>query len=175
VIWVSFPLHPDTPSEGVLFSELYDPDALRKKMDPVWDFARRIGIPFTRRKRRYNPRLAHELYKWVEERLEGFEFHKRVFRAYFVDQLNIAQISVLVGIAESLGLPGKEAREALENRAYRERVDEEWRSAEAMGISAVPSCVLGNRVVVGAQPYNILECFVKDCGVPNRTHRNCQE
>lgn len=168
--WVSFPLHPETPVEGVLFSELYDPIALREKMEPVRDFARRNGIPFTGRKKRYNPRLAHELYKWVEERRDGMEFHRRLFQAYFVDQLNIAQIPVLVSIVESIGLPGNEAWNVLEKRIYREQIDEEWRLADSLGISAVPSCVIENRVLTGAQPYKTFESFVKYFGVPVR---NC--
>jgi predicted DsbA family dithiol-disulfide isomerase len=137
-------------------------------MAPVYEYARRIDIPFSERKRRCNPRLAHELAKWVEERSDGMEFHKNVFRAYFVDQLNIAQIPVLVSIVESMGLPGSEARDVLEKRDYREPLDQEWRCAERMGISAVPSCVMGNRVLVGAQPYKTLESFVKHFGVPKR-------
>lgn len=162
--WLSFPLHPETPSEGVLFSDLYDQVALQEKMERVYEYARRIAIPFSERKRRYNPRLAHELSKWVEERRDGMEFHHRVFQAYFVDQLNIAQIPVLVRIVESMGLPGSEARDVLEKRVYRERIDREWRRAEAMGISAVPSCVMENRVLAGAQPYETFESFVKYFG-----------
>lgn len=171
VKWLSFPLHPQTPSEGVLFSDLYDPAALRAKLEPVYEYARRIGIPFAERKKRYNPRLAHELSRWVEEQREGMEFHQKVFQAYFVDQLNIAQIPVLAGIVESMGLPISEARDVLEKRAYRKQIDAEWNRAELMGISAVPSCIMGNRILVGAQPYGMLESFVKSCGAKQRRDR----
>jgi predicted DsbA family dithiol-disulfide isomerase len=127
-----------------------------------------LGLPFGERKMTYNSRLAQELAKWAESQGKGDEFHDAVFRAYFVDGKNIASADVLAGLAHSLGLSEKAAREVLQTRAFREAVDADWALAGSMGISAVPTFVLDHQTAVGAQPYEVLEKFLLDGGVSRR-------
>jgi predicted DsbA family dithiol-disulfide isomerase len=95
-------------------------------------------------------------------------FHTAVFRAYYVDGVNIAKRDVLVELAKSVGLPEEETREVLKARAFREAVDADWAMAEQLGISAVPTFVLDGWTAVGAQPYEVLERFLLDHGVKRR-------
>jgi len=124
--------------------------------------AEKEGLPFSPdRTHTYNSRLAQELGKWAEEMGLGEEFHQAVFRAYFVDRLNIAKEEILVATAEKVGLPGGEAREVLRERAYALVVEEDWRYAREKQIVAVPTFVAGGRTVVGAQPYETLAQLVR--------------
>jgi len=90
-----------------------------------------------------------------------------VFKAYFADGLNIARIPVLVELAESVGLKGVE--EVLSKGTFKEAVDSDWRYSRSHGVRAVPTFVANGRMVVGAQPYNVLEELVK--GLPYSTQR----
>ena len=54
-----------------------------------------------------------------------------VFKAYFVDGLNIAKIPVLVGIAESAGLRGVE--DILSEGTFKEEVDKDWKYSRRCG------------------------------------------
>ena len=72
--------------------------------------AEEAGLPLGDRQKTYNSRLAQELGKWAEEKGRGEEFHHAVFRAYFVDGINIARIEELVSLAKMAGLSGPEAR-----------------------------------------------------------------
>ena len=117
------------------------------------------GLPFGTRTKTYNSRRAQELGKWAESLNKGEEFHMAVFKAYFADGLNIAKIPVLVEIAESVGLEG--AEDVLAKGAFKEAVDRDWRYSMTRGITAVPTFVANGRVVVGAQPYNVLEELIK--------------
>ena len=108
----------------------------------------------------YNSRLAQELGKWADEQPGGEAIHDALFRAYFVDGKNIGDVDVLVGIAESVGLPGDRAREVITQRTRRAAVDADWRKAAAYGVTGVPTFVAGTRGVVGAQPYEVLEQLV---------------
>jgi predicted DsbA family dithiol-disulfide isomerase len=130
--------------------------------------AKELGLPWGERTNTYNSRLAQELGKWAEAKGKGDEFHNAVFRAYFVDSKNISKTDVLVGLVKAVGLPEKEAREALQMRAFREAVDSDWALAHRMGISAVPTFVLDHQVVVGAQPYELLEQFLLNNGVERK-------
>ena len=120
------------------------------------------------RTKTYNSRLATELGKWAESKGKGDEFHSAVFRAYFVDGINIAKAEHLIALAEAVGLPEQEAAEVLNTRAFSEAVDSDWDLAGQMGISAVPTFVLDGWSVVGAQPYEALEKFLLDHGVKRR-------
>ena len=119
--------------------------------------AEELGLPWGERKMTFNSRLAQELAKWAECRGRGDAFHAAAFRAYFVDGKNIGKIDGLVGLAENVGLPGPEARTVLQSRTYRQEVDADWDRAYQLGITAVPTFVLGRQMVVGAQPYEALE------------------
>ncbi len=123
-----------------------------------------LGLPLGPREKTYNSRLAQELAKWAESQEKGDAFHEAVFRAYFVDGKNIGKVDELVKIADSVGLPEKEARSVLASRTYKEAVDEDWSRSHKLGITGVPTFVMGNQATVGFQPYEVLEQFLKSCG-----------
>jgi predicted DsbA family dithiol-disulfide isomerase len=116
----------------------------------------------------YNSRLAQELGKWAEEKGRGGEFHNAVFRAYFVDGKNIAGKEVLIELAKKVGLPVKEAKDVLESRTFMAAVDEDWKLSMKQGITAVPAFVVKHQVVVGAQPYEVLESLLLENGKKKR-------
>jgi predicted DsbA family dithiol-disulfide isomerase len=71
---------------------------------------------------------------------------------------------VLVGIASSVGLPADQAREVIEQRTHKAAVDADWEKSRQYGITGVPTFVIGNQGVVGAQPYEVLEELVRQAG-----------
>jgi len=166
---VQFPLHPDTPSGGIALAELFagrelDLNAMHLRMKSLMDAE---GLPYARRERTYNSRLAQELGKWGE--LAGRPaIHDALYRAYFVDGTDIGSVDALVGIAERVGLPADEARRILNERAFRATVDRDWEHARALGVTGVPTFVAGGRAVVGAQPYETLEQLVQLAGAKRR-------
>ena len=118
--------------------------------------AAELGLPWGMRTRTYNSRRAHELGKWAEALGRGDEFHVAVFRAYFADGRNIADISVLKEITGTIGLDGRMAEQALAERTFKEAVDRDWDYSRTWGITAVPTFKVDSQKVVGAQPYQAL-------------------
>jgi predicted DsbA family dithiol-disulfide isomerase len=155
---VYFPLHPDTPAEGLPLKDLFagrgfDLEAMHARMKGLMDAE---GLPYSRRTHTYNSRLAQELAKWADSQ-PGFEsIHDALYRAYFVDGRNIGDPEILIDIARSVGLPRDAAREVLANRIFKDSVDADWEESRRRGITGVPSFVAGKYKVVGAQPYNVL-------------------
>ena len=167
--WVHFPLHPETPVEGMSMAELYagrsvDPEAMYKRMKALMDAE---GLPYGRRTHTYNSRLAQELGKWADSR--GVEaFHDAMYRAYFVDGRNIGDVEVLAEIAAANGLPADEARQVLAERRFKDAVDADWQKARQWGITAVPTFVAGTYGVIGAQPYEVLAQLLEKAGAEKR-------
>jgi predicted DsbA family dithiol-disulfide isomerase len=124
-----------------------------------------LGLPMAERKKTYNSRLAQELGKWAEEKGKGDAFHDAVFRAYFADAKNISKPAVLAGLVKALGLPEKEARDVMKQRTFLEAVNADWELVRQLGITSVPTFVLDDEAIVGAQPYEVLEQFLVEKGV----------
>ncbi len=130
--------------------------------------AEELGLPWGEPKIIYPTRLAQEMAKWAEARGKGDEFHDRLFRAYFAEGRNITLLDELVDMAQSVGLAAEEARSALKLRIFKNEVDTDWARAHSLFIYAVPTFVIGQKSLIGAQPYEALEKFLRDNGVVKR-------
>jgi len=162
VVWTHFPLHPETPPEGISLEQLfagrgYDLEAMKARMTQLMAAE---GLPYGDRSMTFNSRLAQELATWAETRDGGAAIHDRLFRAYFVDGKDIGDPEALLEIVRDLGLDESEAREVLSSRSFRAQVDEHWARSRELGITAVPTFVIDGQGVVGAQPYEVLEQLV---------------
>ena len=167
---VHFPLHPDTPLEGRSMAEFYaqrgiDPEAAYQRMKTLMDAE---GLPYGRRTHSYNSRLAQELGKWADTQPGGERIHDELYKAYFVDAKNLADIDLLVEIAVSVGLPADEARAVLQERRFKDAVDADWSKSHRYGVTGVPTFVVDRYGVVGAQPYEVMEQLVQKAGAPRR-------
>src|SRR3954462_8800756 len=114
--------------EGRSLAEMYaergaDPEAMYRRMKGLMDAE---GLPYGRRTHTYNSRLAQELGKWADTQPGGEAIHDLLYKAYFVDAQNLADIDLLVGIAERVGLPVDEARAVLTERRFKDAVDADW-------------------------------------------------
>ncbi|MBI5586717.1 MAG: DsbA family protein [Deltaproteobacteria bacterium] len=168
--WSAFPLHPEIPEEGLTLEQLFAGRNfdLNEVMARLERAARDAGLPFTRRTMTYNSRPAQELSKWAETRGRGHDFHQAVFRAYFVAGKNIGKADVLTGLVRDLGLPPEEARQVLADRLFKEAVDADWDRSRQIGITAVPTFILEDKALVGAQPYEKLAALLETAGVRKR-------
>jgi predicted DsbA family dithiol-disulfide isomerase len=154
--WSVFPLHPETPEEGVELTELFagremDIEAMQTRLSQL---AIAEGLPLARRTRTCNSRLAQELGKWAEAQGRGDLFRGAVYRAYFVGGSNIALVDELLQIAESVGLPLEEAQAVLAERSFAAAVDADWQRAGELRITAVPTHLCGGKRLAGFSSYD---------------------
>ncbi len=169
--WIHFPLHPETPQQGKPLAELFaggDIEPARARMKTLMAEA---GLQYGERSHSYNSRLAQELGKWADTQANGEAIHDALYRAYFVDSKNIAEVDVLVSIAESTGLDGDRARRVIENRECKAEVDEDWRRSRKLGVTGVPTFFGNDLIVVGCQAYASLEKFVLHLMEMNATEK----
>ena len=154
--WSVFPLHPETPPEGMELAELFvGREAMIRDMQArLLQVAATEGLPLTERSRTYNSRLAQELGKWAEEQGCGDQFRHAVYRAYFVEGINIAQVEEMVRIAAGVGLPPDKARNVLMERSFAAAVDADWQRAMDLRITAVPTHLCNGKRLAGFAAYD---------------------
>ena len=167
-----FPLHPETPAEGISLEELFagrgNAEERKARQERMRGLMKAEGLPYGVRTHSYNSRLAQELGKWADTQPGGDALHDLLYRAYFVDGRNIGDIEILVELARSAGLSGEDARQVLVERSFRAAVDQDWITSRQIGVTGVPTFVAGNQGVVGAQPYEVLEQLVVAAGARPR-------
>jgi predicted DsbA family dithiol-disulfide isomerase len=149
----AFELHPGIPLAGQAVP--WRPERQAAARSQFEQAADAEGLPHSQRTHWYNSVPAHEASLWADEQGKGEEFRRAVYRAYFVDTLNIASTEVLTGTAEDLGLASNDLRDTLEKGRYRPAVDEQFNRARSLGITGVPAYVAGSYLMVGAQPYEV--------------------
>ena len=170
VHWRAFPLHPETPEAGITLEQLFanQPIDIDAMLDHLKRVAAELALPFGKRSMTYNSRLAQELGLWAETQGKGDAFHTAAFKAYFAKGENLALSSVLLELAETVGMPMDEAEKVLNTRSYAAAVDEDWALARQKQVTAVPTFILGINKLVGAQPYEALVQLMTANGVKQR-------
>jgi len=137
-------------------------------MEQLIHTAKELDLPFGKREKTYNSRLAQELGKFAEQQRKGDDFHNSVFSAYFADGLNIGLQSTLVDIGAKIGLTSESVQEVLEKRLFKEAVDKDWTRSYQMGVNAVPTFMMNGMPLAGAQPYEKLVQMMVASGVKKR-------
>ncbi len=160
--WTGFPLHPETPAEGLELTELlagrgYDLPATFERIQGI---AAELQLPWSNRTHTYNSRRAQELAKWAETLGQGEVFHAAAYHAYFAAGRNIAQVDELVTLAQNLGLSGAVAREVLDQGDFSAAVDADWARSRALGVTAVPTALWKGQALVGFQSYDAFRQLV---------------
>jgi predicted DsbA family dithiol-disulfide isomerase len=162
---VPFPLSPDTPPEGrdlssYLRAKGMDVNAAIARLKPLMDGEGLEYPTHIEGRRQYNTRRAQELALWAGEHGTAEQLdalHDRLFRAYQVENLDVGDVDVLERLATEVGLDGAAARASLDRGEYRQPREDAWALARQMGVSSVPTYVVGQRGVVGAQPVEVLQ------------------
>jgi predicted DsbA family dithiol-disulfide isomerase len=162
VTWRPFQLNPALPAEGMSRA-----DYVARKFGPrggaVYDrvsaVGREVGLDFKfdRISRQPNTLAAHGLVELAGSRGVQDAVVEALFRAYFLDGVDLTAHANLSAIAAAAGLDRAEVDEWLATAEARELVAAEDRRAREMGVEGVPFFVFGKRLAVsGAQPSEVL-------------------
>ena len=112
--------------------------------------------------RMQNTFKAHQLIHFAAEKGLEEQMKLSLFSAYFTDGKDINDNAVLVKLAAGAGLDKSQASEVLESGKYASVVREEETLWMQRGIQSVPTFVIGNQGVAGAQEPATLASFIKE-------------
>jgi predicted DsbA family dithiol-disulfide isomerase len=162
VTWRPFELHPEAPVEGIPREVYFGPGRSEQMRSYMQSVAQSVGLDMHTRDVIINSRRALGAAEFAREQGKFDEMHHALFRAHWEGTGKLEEVDDLVRIAESVGLDGDEARNAIEEDRYADVIDENRRIASSVGIDAIPAHVFGRRyLVLGAQPYDVLKQVVE--------------
>ena len=158
--WHPFQLDPTIPPEGLdraayMRAKFGDDGRIEAAHARLTAMGREAGIVFRfdRIARAPNTLDAHRLIRWAEPLALQTLTATVLFRRYFEDGEDISVKAVLVAAAEEAGLDAAAIGRLLAGDADRAEVRAEARAAAELGITGVPTFIVGGRYAVsGAQP-----------------------
>lgn len=160
---MSYELHPETPSEGILLSERYKGRDVTSRHDQLRQRGREFGIVFGNRIRLSNSRLALEASEYARDMGKYHTFHENIFYAYFTEAFDIGSVDVISAVAKKSGLDADDILKTINDDRYRLRLDEAREEGRLINLTGVPTFIInGQNKIVGAQPVEVFkEAFSK--------------
>ena len=161
--WLPFQLNPDLPASGMPRKEY-----IERKWGPgrgpevyarVAGVGREVGVPFAFENIRVQPNTldAHRLLSYAERHGRQDEVAEELFKAYFVEGLDLTNPDRLADVAERGGLDRPAALDYVKSDADRELVTQADLEARNAGIGGVPFFIFNRKVgVSGAQGEDVL-------------------
>lgn len=160
LVWLPFELRP----EGSEPIDLNAPYIVRSMQEHVLPRAKELGLEMKKPTFAPNTRLAHEAQQYAVTMGKGWEMGEALFRAYWAEQRDIGQVSVLCDVGLSVGLDPVELKEALELGRFRQAVLEGEAWATQVGITAVPSAIVGRKYLLqGFRPEEDIRRAIQLC------------
>ena len=120
-----------------------------------------FAFNFSDDSRMQNTFKAHQLIHFAASLGAEEAMKLRLFKAYFTEGKNINDIDVLVEEAAQVGIEPASAREVLMSEQYAQQVRQEENLWLQRGVQSVPTFVIDNQGVAGAQEPETLAAFIK--------------
>ena len=154
-----FQIHPEWPAEGMP-AEDWRPEMDPKTRQALWErigaMGAAAGVVMKAPRTLANSLLALQAGEFATENGRGEAFDERIFRAYFSEGLNIGKRDVLLDLAAEAGLDRAALAEALDSGAYAMRIKNHAQAASQRSISGVPTFLIGDWPLVGAQSEDVM-------------------
>jgi predicted DsbA family dithiol-disulfide isomerase len=154
VEWKGFQIHPEYPATGILVEQRAAQFG-KERYQAIWRnitaMAEGIGLAMRQPHVLTNSLLALEATEYAKDEGKASEFSRAMYQAYFQDGQNIGEIEVVLDIAQQVGLDAAVVREHVQAGTYSERLKTAQQEAHTLGVSGVPTFIVGPAQIVGAQ------------------------
>lgn len=159
VEWMPFELRP-YPNPTLRPEDAYLPRVWQQSVYPM---AGQLGVPIKLPTISPQPytQLAFEGYQYAREKGKGEAYTRRLFEAFFKENMDIGKVEVLTQLAAEVGLDREEYQQALERRKYKEAHQQALQLAGRAGIRAVPTFEIGGQLYPGVLPAHQLQRIIR--------------
>ncbi|HVB80153.1 MAG TPA: DsbA family protein [Candidatus Binataceae bacterium] len=154
-----FQIHPEWPAEGMPAEQWksgMSPQARQALWERLGVMGAAVGVEMKAPRTFANSMLALQASEFAAEAGVAEAFEDRVFRAYFTEGLNIGKRDVLLDLGAEVGLDRAALGEALDSGKYAMRIKNHAQAASQQGISGVPTFLIGDFPLVGAQSEDVM-------------------
>jgi len=174
-----FELNPSLPFEGENADEHLmrkygiDEAQLETNRAAIRERAAALGVIINtgHGSRVWNTFDAHRLLHWagLQDPERALALKRALFRAYFTDNENVADRSVLIRAATDAKLDAGEAHRMLESGEYADEVRAQERHFQQAGIHSVPATIIENSYLIsGGQPPDAFERALRKIAAAQR-------
>ena len=175
VRWHPFQLNPDMPEGGMGRAD-YVRQKFGDRADTVYDRVKAVGrsldIPFAIDSiaRQPNTAAAHSLIGLAEVGEQQQRLVETLFRAYFLEGVDLTQRNELERLALDAGLTAQAVHACLDSEEARQQVRASDVRAREMGVQGVPFFIFNNQVgVSGAhEPETLLQAMEQSLQPPSK-------
>ena len=153
----SFYLKPDTPPEGIIREPRPGSEFGTLVTGPLGDAAKDANIVMRRSPIVPNSDLSFAASEFAKTKGLFEPFHKICYEAFWEEGVNLGDISVLQRLGEKVGLDPIELKTCLDSNEFTEETNRQYREALTMGVTGIPSFIMGRYFFSGAQPYEFFK------------------
>ena len=104
-----------------------------------------------------NTMYALEATEYAQQQGKFMEFHKAAYRGLWEDGKDLGDLAVIESIARNVDLDYTDMMVKLEDRSMSSTVISQYQQAIKLGVSGIPTFLVGNLLFTGAHPYSIFK------------------
>lgn len=159
--WKSYQLDPAAPEVAVETQEDYlvknkgmSRSQVKGMMDNVTEMAAKVGLEYhLDQSLMVNTQKAHQLIQFAKTKNLANELEERLFKAFFTEGKNIADLKTLTELGKEIGLDENELQAAFTDEKFLNEMKKDVKEGQELGVRGVPFFVLDRKYgVSGAQP-----------------------
>ncbi|MDA1330859.1 MAG: DsbA family oxidoreductase [Proteobacteria bacterium] len=158
--WRSFQLNPQLPPSGISRAE-YTSSKFggAERAAIVYDRIQRSGqevgleLHFDKIKNQPNSAILHALVYAAETIQRDHDFIENLFKAFFIDGLDLTNRANIVALATDIGLCKTDIEAVLNDGLFMDKIKEDIERSTRLGIQGVPFFIINESIgLSGAQP-----------------------
>ena len=172
--WKSYQLDQSMPEVAAESQEDYlvkhkgmSREQVRGMLANVTEMAKQAGLDYHLDKSvMVNSQKAHQLIQFAKTKNLGDQIEERLFKAYFTEGKNVADLETLTQLGKEVGLDENELQVAFTDDQYLYQMKQDIQEGANLGVKGVPFFVFDRKYgVSGAQPAEaFLETLSKSFG-----------
>ena len=170
IIWRSYQLDPDLPSEKAYPSLEYlmlKKNISAEQMQGMNEYLKQQGLEYgidfqLDKSMVFNTFNAHRLLQWSKEFNKSSELKEAFMKAYFTDGIDLSNPDNLISVVGMVGLDTEKAKEIINSTSYSESVNDDIYQSKTINLRGVPHFLFNDKFFIsGAQEDLVFENAIK--------------
>jgi len=170
IIWRSYQLDPDLPSEKAYPSLEYlmlKKNISAEQMQGMNEYLKQQGLQYgidfqLDKSMVFNTFNAHRLLQWSKEFNKSSELKEAFMKAYFTDGIDLSNPDNLISAVGMVGLDTEKAKEIINSSSYSESVNDDIYQSKTINLRGVPHFLFNDKFFIsGAQEDLVFENAIK--------------